>query len=99
MTTRVAGNRFRIANGVINGMRLHVPNPEDKVRWVKEMGMSPADAIVVGDGYTDIPLLDWAGTPVLVDRNGEYQPKYKHRGYRFISSTVKILDVLEEARV
>ena len=94
----IAGNRFQIANGVIDSMRLHVPNPEDKVRWVKEVGIQPGNAIAVGDGYTDIPLLDWAGTPVMVDRTGEMQPKYKHRGYRFISSTVEILDVLD-ARV
>ena len=94
----IAGNRFQITNGVIDGMTLHVPDPEDKVKWVKEMGIRPAEAIAVGDGYTDIPLLDWAGIPVMVDRTGEKAAKYQHRGCRFISSTAEILDVLD-ARV
>ena len=95
----IAGNRFRIADGVIDGMRLCVPNPSDKVRWVKEMGIQPGNAIAVGDGYTDIPLLDWAETSILVDRNGEKLMKYKNKNYRFISSVSEILDVLDEARV
>ena len=90
----IAGNRFQISNGVIDGMRLHVANPADKVRWVKEMGIAPEDSIAVGDGYTDIPLLDWAEVSVLVDRTGEKQTKYRHKNYRFISSTSEILAVL-----
>jgi phosphoserine phosphatase len=56
----IAGNRFNISRGLINGMTLHVPNPVDKVKWVKKRGISADEAIAVGDGYTDIPLLDWA---------------------------------------
>ena len=91
----IAGNRFQITNGVIAGMRLHVPNPEDKVRWVQEMGIRPAEAIAVGDGYTDIPLLDWAGTSVLVDRNGKKKAKFENKNYHFISSISDIIEVLE----
>jgi len=29
----VAGNRFEIKNGQIDGMTLHIPNPADKVRF------------------------------------------------------------------
>jgi phosphoserine phosphatase len=32
----------------------------DTIIWVEKMGISPVDTIAVGDGYTDIPLLDWA---------------------------------------
>jgi phosphoserine phosphatase len=90
----IAGNRFQVANGVIDGMRLQVPNPADKVRWVNEMGIQPGNAIAVGDGYTDIPLLDWAKIPVLIDRNGEKLAKYKHKNYHFISSTSDIIKLL-----
>jgi len=90
----IAGNRFKINNGLINGMTLHVPNPVDKVKWVKKMGLSSANTIAVGDGYTDIPLLDWAEKSVLVDRNGNKRTKYKHKDYRFISSTPEIFKVL-----
>lgn len=90
----IAGNRFNINRGLINGMTLHVPNPEDKVRWLECKGISAANVIAVGDGYTDIPLLDWAQTAVLVDRTGRKRIKYRHKNYRFISSPSEILDVL-----
>ena len=90
----ISGNRFKINNGLIDGMTLHVPNPIDKVKWVKKMGLSPANTIAVGDGYTDIPLLDWAKISVLVDRSGKKRRQYKHKGYLFISSTSEILEVL-----
>jgi len=90
----IVGNRFTINKGVIDGMTLHVPNPVDKVTMLKKMGISADDAIAVGDGYTDIPLLDWAKISVLVDRTGKKRTKYKHKNYRFISSTSEILDVL-----
>ncbi len=91
----IAGNRFRISRGLIDGMTLHVPNPVDKVKWLKRQGISAAEAIAVGDGYTDIPLLDWANIAVLVDRSGKKKKKYKHKHYRFISSTSEILNVLD----
>ena len=90
----IAGNRFKISRGLINGMTLHVPNPEDKVRWLERRGISADEVIAVGDGYTDIPLLDWAKTAVLVDRTGRKRLKYKDKNYRFISSTSEILDTL-----
>jgi phosphoserine phosphatase len=90
----IAGNRFKINDGVIDGMTLHIPNPVDKVKWAKMMGLSSASTIAIGDGYTDIPLLDWAKISVLVDRSGEKRTKYKHKDYRFISSTSEILEVL-----
>lgn len=91
----IAGNRFKISQGLINGMTLHVPNPVDKVKWVKNKGISADESIAVGDGYTDIPLLDWAKIAVLVDRSGKKRDRYKHKNYRFISSTSEILDVLD----
>ena len=90
----IAGNRFEISRGLINGMTLHVANPDDKVRWLERRGISADETLAVGDGYTDIPLLDWAKTGVLVDRTGQKRTKYKHKNYCFISSTSEILDVL-----
>jgi len=90
----IAGNCFKISQGLIKGMTLHVANPVDKVRWLTKNGISPDEAIAVGDGYTDIPLLDWAKISVLVDRTGKKKAKYRHKNYRFISSTSEILDVL-----
>ena len=90
----IAGNRFTIDDGLIDGMTLHVPNPMDKVKWVEKMDLSPADTIAVGDGYTDIPLLDWAEISIMMDRTGKQKDKYRHKDYQFISNTSEILDVL-----
>ena len=40
----IAGNRFKISQGVINGMTLHVANPVDKVKWLESRGISAAIA-------------------------------------------------------
>ena len=95
----IAGNRFKIRQGLISGMTLHVPNPVDKVKWLEHRGISADETIAVGDGYTDIPMLDWAKISVLVDRTGKKRAKYKHKNYRFISSTSEILDVLDSVSV
>lgn len=91
----VAGNRFATENGRINGMTLHIPNPEDKVRYLVNRQIEPGGCVAVGDGYTDIPLLDWAKISVLVDRTGRKQIKYAHKNYCFVKSLPEILDLLE----
>jgi len=91
----IAGNRFEAANGRINGMTLHIPNPEDKVRFLVEHGFEPGRCVAVGDGYTDIPLLDWAKIPVLVDRTGKKRIKYARKNYHFVRSLTEIFDVLK----
>jgi phosphoserine phosphatase len=50
--------------------------------------------MAVGDGYTDIPMLDWAEIPVLVDRSGRKQIKYAHKNYRFVRSLPEILGII-----
>ena len=91
----IAGNRFKISQGLINGMTLHVPNPVDKVAWLTQNGVSPDETIAVGDGYTDIPLLDWAKIAVLVDRTGKQSKKYAHKNYHVVQSLSEILNILE----
>jgi phosphoserine phosphatase len=93
----IAGNRFIINKGVIDGMTLHVANPADKVRWLKNMGITPDETIAVGDGYTDIPLLDWAKISVLVDRTGKNQIKYSHKNYRFVQSLTEIFNIVQNS--
>ena len=90
----MAGNRFESDNGKICAMTLHIPNPEDKVRFLVEQGIDPETSIAVGDGYTDIPLLDWTKIPVMVDRSGRKQIKYAHKNYCYVRSLSEILDIL-----
>jgi phosphoserine phosphatase len=90
----IAGNRFESKNGSINAMTLHIPNPEDKVRYLVEQKIDPDGCVAVGDGYTDIPMLDWAKIPVLVDRNGRKKIKYAQKNYHFVSSLPEIIAVM-----
>ena len=91
----IAGNRFESENGRISGMTLHIPNPEDKVRFLAAQKVEPDRCLAVGDGYTDIPMLDWVKIPVLVDRSGRKQKKYAHKNYRVVRSLPEILEIVE----
>ena len=76
-------------------MTLHIPNPADKVRYLDKLEVDPGKCMAVGDGYTDIPMLDWAKIPVLVDRTGRKQSKYAAKNYHFVRSLPEILDVMQ----
>jgi phosphoserine phosphatase len=89
----IAGNRFESVNGKINTMTLHIPNPADKVKYLAKLKVEPGKCMAVGDGYTDIPMLDWAKIPVLVDRTGRKQIKYSSKNYHFVRSLPEILDI------
>jgi phosphoserine phosphatase len=75
-------------------MTLHIPNPEDKVRYLDKLKIEPDNCMAVGDGYTDIPMLDWVKFPVLLDRTGRKQPKLAHKDYRFVRSLPEIFDLV-----
>jgi len=89
-----AGNRFESANGNISAMTQHIPNPEDKVRFLAAQKIDPSRCLAVGDGYTDIPMLDWAKISVLVDKTGRKQMKYADKNYHFVRSLPEILDII-----
>jgi phosphoserine phosphatase len=89
-----AGNRFESENGKISAMTRHIPNPEDKVRFLAAQNIEPGQCIAVGDGYTDIPMLDWAKISVLVDRTGRKRIKYADKNYHFVRSLPEILDII-----
>ena len=89
-----AGNRFESTNGKIRSMTLHIPNPADKVSYLNKLKLDPGRCMAVGDGYTDIPMLDWAKIPVLIDRTGRKQTKYADKNYRFVRSLPEILDLV-----
>jgi len=90
-----AGNRFESENGKISAMALHIPNPEDKVRFLAGKKIEPGGCMAVGDGYTDIPMLDWAEVPVLIDRSGRKQIKYADKNYHFVRSLPEILGIVK----
>ena len=90
----IAAKKFQIENGHIIGMNLNLSTPEDKLRIMNEQKLYPEETVVVGDGYTDLPLLDWAGIAVMIDRTGKKSVQYKDKNYYFISSLPEILEII-----
>ena len=94
--SRIEGNRFQFDTDRIVGMQLRLPNPEDKLTMIKKLNLSPDRTIVVGDGYTDLPLLNWASIPVIVDRSGQKKKRFTSHNFYFISSIPEIMNIIEE---
>ena len=94
--SRIEGNRFQFDADRIVGMQLRLPNPEDKLTMIKKLNLSPDRTIVVGDGYTDLPLLNWASIPVIVDRSGQKKKRFTSHNFYFISSIPEIMNIIEE---
>ncbi len=90
----VQGNHFNIVNGRISGMVYTMNNPDDKVKFLRKRGITPDSAIAVGDGYTDVPLLDWARISIMLDRSGKKKALYGHKNYKFISEISEIFTIL-----
>ncbi len=99
----IIANDFTHENGRITGMVFRTKTAEDKLAVVKEMGYRPENTIVVGDGPTDIPLLEWSEYPVIIRRNkriNESSPAWftqkPRKRYRSISKISEILEIVDE---
>ena len=92
----IGGNRFQFEADRIAGMRLSLPNPEDKLSMVKKLNLSPDRTMVIGDGYTDLPLLNWASIPVIIDRDGQKKKQFTSQNFYFISSIPEIMNIIKE---
>jgi len=91
----ISGNRFQFENNHITGMDFDILNPADKIKIMNVRGIISEQSIVIGDGYTDLPLLDWAGIAVLIDRTGEKKEEYAKKNYHFISSIPELVEIIE----
>ncbi|MGD9417203.1 MAG: haloacid dehalogenase-like hydrolase [Desulfobacterales bacterium] len=92
----VEGNRFQFDEDLINGMELRLPDPRDKLHMMQKLNLSPVDTMVVGDGYTDFPLLDWSALPVLIDRSGKKKKYFSDRNFYFISSIPELMNIIQK---
>jgi phosphoserine phosphatase len=90
----IEGNRFTFENNCITGMTYGMDNPEDKRAFLQENEISPENTIAVGDGYTDIPMLDWARNAIVMDRLGKKNTQFRNKNYQFISSIPEILELI-----
>jgi phosphoserine phosphatase len=91
----VEGNRFQFVRDQIAGMDLRLPNPQDKLAMMAKLKLSPEHTIVVGDGYTDLPLLDWTRLPIMIDRTGQKINRQRSKTYHFISSIPEVLEIID----
>lgn len=87
----VTANPFKLKNGKIEGVVPRVVNADDKLltAW-KLVGKSPKGIVAVGDGYTDIPLLDWAQYPVMMDPDHSKHAHYAAKPYHFAAAVAAI---------
>jgi phosphoserine phosphatase len=81
----VAGNRLRFRAGRISGMHVRLPTAMSKVACVRQAGIELESSAVIGDGYTDLPLLDRAAIPVMIDPTGKRRRDFRLRGYHFVA--------------
>jgi phosphoserine phosphatase len=77
-------------------MELRLPDPKDKLHMMQKLNLSPVDTMVVGDGYTDFPLLEWSALPVLIDRSGKKKKHFSDRNFYFISSIPELINIIEK---
>ena len=94
----IEGNRFRFSKDRITGMKFDIPDPDDKLVFVKNLNLSPERTIVVGDGYTDLPLLNWSSIPVMIDRSGEKKKRFTSHHFHFISSIPELMNIIQTKR-
>jgi phosphoserine phosphatase len=92
----IEGNRFLVDKSRIKGMDLRLPNPQDKLNVMRTQNLSPERTIVVGDGYTDLPLMNWSAIPVMIDRTGRKRKRFTSHNFYFISSIPEILKITED---
>ena len=92
----IEGNRFQVAEGRIEGMHLRLADPDDKLKLAKRLNLSPRQTIVVGDGYTDLPLLKWSSIPVMMDRTGRKKKEFASHNFYFINSVPEIMNIVRQ---
>lgn len=95
----IEGNRFQFADDRIRGMELRLPNPADKLQMMHRLDLPPDLTMVVGDGYTDLPLLEWSTMPVLIDRSGRKKKVFSDRHFYFISSIPEIMNIIKNEHI
>ena len=94
--TVMKGNHFEFEYNRISGMVFRILTPKDKLEQISYLDMPLENTMAVGDGYTDLPLLDRVGIPVMMDRTGLKRKRFAHKGYRFISTVSEIFDHIQK---
>ncbi len=92
----IIANNFVVRDGRIESMEFRTLYPEDKLKIIEEMGYKPENTVVVGDGPTDIPLLEWSNFPVIIDRERKRAKRFRNKNYHVISKIAEILPLIRK---
>jgi phosphoserine phosphatase len=79
----VQANNLLTRDGYITGIERRIYLPETKVEIAAQYGVSWDEVVAVGDGLTDLPLLDRAGRGILI-ASGEQAARYADQGYEIV---------------
>jgi phosphoserine phosphatase len=94
--TVIKGNHFVCKDNRISDMEFRILKPEDKLEQIRSLNIPLENIMAVGDGYTDLPLLDRVDIPVMMDRTGLKKKRFAHKGYRFISTAAEVFDLVQK---
>jgi phosphoserine phosphatase len=92
----VEANWFTFWQGRIENMDLAIHMAADKLAAIDRLGLDLNRAVAIGDGITDIPVLDRARWPILLDRHGEKGPLIVRKGYYEARSLIEVAELLEQ---
>ena len=93
----VRANPLILDAGSIVGGISQLVSAEDKLSLAKDLTHNtPGGVVAVGDGYTDIPLLDWVQYPVMVNHDQARPPKHAGKPYHFIPSVATLPQLLTQ---
>jgi phosphoserine phosphatase len=83
----IRANPLKLKAGSIVGGVSCLVSAEDKLSLARKLtNDNPKGVVAVGDGYTDIPLLDWVQTPIMMDPDQSKQSTYAKKPYQFITA-------------
>ena len=94
--SRVEANRLTRRKGRIAGIERRIYLPQTKVEIAASYGVSWERVIAVGDGLTDLPLLDHAGLPVLIAA-GARADRFAGRGYHVVPLLGEAIALIAES--
>jgi phosphoserine phosphatase len=83
--TQIEANGFIVRDAYIVGIERRITLPRTKVDVAAGYGVPWSRIVAVGDGLTDLPLLDRAGLPILI-ASGAKAARFAGRGYHVVSS-------------
>ena len=92
---RTEANWLSVHDGRIVGIERCIYQPEYKVEIAARYGVPWERVVAVGDGLTDLPLLDHAGLAILI-ASGEKAAHYAHRGYRIVPTLSAAIQLIRQ---